>query len=40
VQVHCTEGVANYSGPESCAGVREVIGEALTGPYKGNGSRR
>jgi hypothetical protein len=31
VQVHCTEGVANHSGPESCAGVREVIGEALTG---------
>ena len=25
------EGVANHDGPESCAGVREGVGEALTG---------
>ena len=25
------EGVANRDGPESCAGFREGIGEALTG---------
>jgi len=31
VRVHCTEGVANHSGPESCAVVREGGGEALTG---------
>jgi hypothetical protein len=31
VKVHCTEGVANHSGPESCAVVREGGGEALTG---------
>jgi hypothetical protein len=31
VQVHCTEGIANHSGPESCAGAREGVGEALTG---------
>ena len=26
-----TEGVAIHGGPESCAGVREGVGEALTG---------
>ena len=26
-----TEGVASRGGPESCAGVREGVGEALTG---------
>jgi hypothetical protein len=31
VKVHCTEGIANHSGPESCAGVRKDGGEALTG---------
>jgi len=31
VRVHCTEGVTNHSGPESCAVVREGGGEALTG---------
>jgi hypothetical protein len=31
VQVHHDEGVANRIGPESCAGIREGIGEALTG---------
>ena len=25
------EGLANHIGPESCAGVREGVGEALTG---------
>jgi hypothetical protein len=31
VKVHCDEGVANHIGPESCAGVCEGTGEALTG---------
>src|ERR1700676_1224770 len=31
VQVHYDEGVANRIDPESCAGAREGIGEALTG---------
>ena len=31
MQVRCTEGVANHSDPESCAGVREGVGEALAG---------
>ncbi len=31
MQVHCTEGIANHSGPESCAVVRKGGGEALTG---------
>jgi hypothetical protein len=26
-----TEGLATHGGPESCAGVREGVGEALTG---------
>ena len=26
-----TEGVATHGGPESCVGVREGVGEALTG---------
>jgi hypothetical protein len=29
------EGVANHDGPESCAGVREGDGEALTGVRAG-----
>ena len=29
------EGVAIHSGPESCAGVREGVGEALTGESAG-----
>ena len=28
VQIHCYEGVANHSGPEPCAGIREYVGEA------------
>jgi hypothetical protein len=31
VQVPCDEGVATHIGPESCAGAREGLGEALTG---------
>src|SRR5918994_821911 len=30
-----TEGVATRGGPESCAGVREGVGEALTGVRAG-----
>lgn len=29
------EGVANHDGPESCAGSREGVGEALTGGRAG-----
>jgi hypothetical protein len=35
VQVHYGEGVANRTGPESCAVYREVWGEALTGERAG-----
>jgi hypothetical protein len=35
VQVHHDEGVANRIDPESCADVREGIGEALTGERTG-----
>jgi hypothetical protein len=35
VQVHCDEGVATRIGPESCADVREGVGEALTGERTG-----
>jgi hypothetical protein len=31
VRVPHDEGVANHIGPESCAGVQEGVGEALTG---------
>jgi hypothetical protein len=30
VQVHCDEGVAIHIDPESCAGAREGVREALT----------
>jgi hypothetical protein len=40
VQVHCDEGVATRIGPESCAGVREDVGEALTGEHTGQPSSR
>ena len=29
------EGLASHDGPESCAGVREGAGEALTGAHAG-----
>jgi hypothetical protein len=29
------EGVASHGGPESCVGVREGVGEALTGVHTG-----
>ena len=32
---HYGEGVANHTGPESCAAYREVCGEALTGERAG-----
>lgn len=35
MQVRCTEGLANHSGPESCAGIREGVSEALTGVRTG-----
>ena len=31
MEVHCSEGLANHIGPESCAGAREGVCEALTG---------
>jgi hypothetical protein len=35
VRVPHDEGVANHIDPESCAGVREGVGEALTGEHIG-----
>ena len=35
MQVHHDEGVANRIDPESCAVVREGLGEALTGEHIG-----
>jgi hypothetical protein len=35
VQVPYDEGVANHIGPESCADIREGVGEALTGERTG-----
>jgi hypothetical protein len=35
VQVRCTEGLANHSDPESCAGIGDGVGEALTGERAG-----
>ena len=35
MQVPCSEGVANHTGPESCAAHREVRREALTGVHAG-----
>ncbi len=31
MQVSYSEGVANHTAPESCGGIREDAGEALTG---------
>ena len=35
MQVRCTEGLANHSDPESCAGIREGVSEALIGERAG-----
>ena len=35
MQVHHDEGVANHIDPESCVGLREGVGEALTGERTG-----
>jgi RNA-directed DNA polymerase len=35
VRIHYGEGVATHTGPESCTGGREVVGEALTGERAG-----
>jgi len=35
VKVHYSEGAANHAGPESCAGSREAVSEALTGECVG-----
>ena len=35
MQVRCTEGLANHSDPESCAGICEDVSEALTGKHAG-----
>ena len=35
MQVHRNEGVAIHIGPESCAGGREAVREALTGERVG-----
>ena len=40
MQVHYDEGIANRIGPESCAGTREGVGEALTGVCIGQPSSR
>jgi hypothetical protein len=40
VQVSHSEGLANHTDPESCAGIREEAGEALTGERIGQPSSR
>jgi hypothetical protein len=40
VQVSYSEGLANHTGPESCVGIREDVGEALTGERIGQPSSR
>lgn len=35
MKVSHSEGLANHTGPESCAGIREDAGEALTGERTG-----
>ena len=40
MQVSYSEGVANHTGPESCVGIREDAGEALTGERIGQPSSR
>ena len=38
MQVSHSEGLANHTGPESCVGIREDAGEALTGERIGQPS--
>jgi hypothetical protein len=40
VQVSYSEGVASHTDPESCVGIREDAGEALTGERIGQPSSR
>jgi hypothetical protein len=40
VQVSHSEGLANHTDPESCAGIREDVDEALTGERIGQPSSR
>ena len=40
MQVSHSEGLANHTGPESCGGIREDAGEALTGERIGQPSSR
>jgi len=40
VRVLYGEGVATHTGPESCGGGREAVGEALTGERIGQPSSR
>jgi hypothetical protein len=40
MEVSYGEGLATHTGPESCAGDREVAGEALTGVRAGRVSSR
>ena len=35
MEVRCSEGLAIHTDPESCAGIREGISEALTGARTG-----
>ena len=35
MQVLYVEGLASHDGPESCVGLREEVGEALTGEHAG-----
>ena len=40
MQVSCSEGVANHTGPEPCVGIREDDGEASAGERIGQPSSR
>ena len=40
MQVSYSEGLAIHTGPESCVGIREDAGEALTGEHIGQPSSR
>lgn len=40
MRVLYVEGLASHDGPESCAGIRKGVGEALTGVHAGRVSSR